>query len=94
MADSRDGRTFLTGSVDTTAQLWDVPLPVAGESDSKRPHLLLSVEVRTGMELVESSGTIRQLTQGEWLEKHQTLRDLGGPIDVLPRNYNFVSAKK
>jgi WD40 repeat protein len=86
VAFSPDGQTVLTGSSDATARLWDVPPPAAVEPE----RLRLSVEVRTGCEFDENSGTIRQLTQAEWLKRQTRLwTEFGGPCDA--RTWDQVS---
>ena len=71
-------------------------LLVARRRDSirRRPmnpeRLRLSVEVRTGSEFDENSGTIKRLTQAEWLKRQARLWEkFGGPCDV--RTWDQVS---
>ncbi|HEV3344184.1 MAG TPA: TIR domain-containing protein [Pirellulales bacterium] len=82
VAFSPDGQIVVTASGDT-ARFWNVPPPAADEADPKRPHLRLSIEVRTGSELDENSGTIKWLTQAEWLKRQARLwKEFHGPCDV------------
>jgi WD40 repeat protein len=74
-----DGQTFLTGSDDNTARLWNVSPPARDDSN----WLQLSIQVRTGSEFAERSGTIERLKQSEWLQRQERLwKDFGGPCDV------------
>ena len=50
----------------------------------------MSVEVRTGSEFDENTGTIKRLTQAEWLKRQARLwKEFGGPCDV--RTWDQVS---
>ena len=53
-------------------------------------RLRLSVEVRTGSEFDENTGTIKRLTQAEWLKRQARLwKECGGSCDV--RTWDQVS---
>ena len=85
---SPDGQTMLTinDGDDKTARLRDVPPPASDEPE----RLRLSIEVRTGSAFDENSGTIKTLTQAEWLKRQTRLwQEFGGPCDV--RTWDQVS---
>jgi WD40 repeat protein len=73
VAVSPDGRTVLSAA-GRTARLWSVPAPVEGD----RNRLALWTQVLTGLEL-DQDGDVRVLDAATWQERHQRLRELGGP---------------
>ncbi len=73
MAFSPDGKTVLTGSQDTTARLWPVPVPLPGDP----VQIFLWAQVLTGMEV--DHGAVRVLDARTWEERRRRLEKLGGP---------------
>src|SRR5262249_15184679 len=71
---SKDGKSVVTGSLDGTARIWDVPAPVQGNSE----RLRVWSQVISNMELTD--GLQVQVLDGKtWRERRQRLEDLGGP---------------
>jgi WD40 repeat protein len=74
VAISPDGSQFLTGTSQGQVRLWAMPNPLRGPPERIKRWL----EVRTGMEL-DTDQAVRVLDAGEWNERRQRLRELGGP---------------
>jgi WD40 repeat protein len=84
VAISSDGRTALTGIATGEfgrrgARLWSLPLPAPDEPDRVRAW----VRVRTG-KCFSEQGTLRDLSQAEWLEQRRQLDALGGEWQPPP----------
>jgi eukaryotic-like serine/threonine-protein kinase len=63
--------------------MWDVPPPATNDLE----WLQLSVEVRTGLEFDETSGTTKRLKQSDWLKRQERLwNEFGGPCDRFTWN--------
>jgi WD40 repeat protein len=82
VAFSPDGRTIATGSADLLAgtgkvHLWRVPYSLGGKVE----QVGLWVQVITGLEMTRS-GAFHSLDARTWQERHQRLKDLGGPPDL------------
>ena len=74
MAFSPDGKTVLTGSMDQTARLWDVATALPDDLERAATW----IEVLTGLELDEF-GSAKVLDNATWLQRRDTLKQLGGP---------------
>jgi WD40 repeat protein len=66
---------ILTGSDDGFTRLWKLPAPL--EESIPIDHVMLWIQVLTGMELNENGGA-RPLNAGEWIGRRQNLDDLRG----------------
>ena len=72
---SPDGRSIVM----SPGRLWRLPALVGGDLD----YIKLWVETMTGME-VEDGGNIKGLEASVWQERHDRLRELGGPPKMDP----------
>jgi len=69
----------VTGSMDGTARVWDVPQPALDDPE----RLELSVQVRTSYTIDEQLGTLRRLSEQERSERKRKLDAHGGPCDII-----------
>ena len=67
-----DGSSILTGGSEGRVRLWPVPEPIAGTPE----EIALSVEVRTGAELIGETGEIHVLDRVSWLQKKEQLNKM------------------
>jgi hypothetical protein len=74
VAFSPDGKRMLTGNLDKTARLWQVPTAIG--CDPRR--ITLWTQVLTGMEL-DQQGAPLALAAETWQKRRKELEKLGGP---------------
>jgi WD40 repeat protein len=73
VAVSTEAPTWIAGSFDGTARLWDAPTEMKGDVS----RIALWCEVMTGMEL-DGNDSIRVLDSTTWNDRRRALEQLGG----------------